>query len=124
MSNVKINDIATIGKSGKVEYIVRNVEGDTVALESIEKGTKRKSTVDKVVVIKSFEPTPVAGDTLNIANAIAVKNAKGLTLIIDGHATKTYNSFETAAFDLSRLKGTYRTAIIARLGRRVVERAA
>lgn len=124
-------DIVRIGK-GKVEYTISDFNADgTVNLAGAKSNRKNVDTDTLTLVHTDWisdadvsVPVMTDSDVTTVAQDIAVKASTGLVLIVDGHAKLTGKSFDTLAFELSRLAGAYQVAAIARNGRAVVERKA
>jgi hypothetical protein len=148
MSNVKVNDTVRIGKSGKVDYIVRAVHAsndlDTgaVTVESLNSGKQQTVEESRLTIVESFEPVAIELDAPIVEREI--KSVEGVTYplaawevqLLATHGKRFslvlndrvvgYKSFEAAAFALSRAKGTYTHASIDdhNKGKRVAERLA
>lgn len=127
--SINVNDIVTVGKSGKVEYVVTSVNGEGFVTIKSEKSS-RKVSADKLTVVKSFDVEHVevvdyAALGREVATKIAIDNttdSEGFVLILDGHAQKVFKSFDAAAFALSRRKGSYNVAVVASKGNVLVTR--
>lgn len=136
MSNISVGNVVRIGK-GNTEYEVVSITEGFAALKG-EKTSRKAVALDTLTVVPhaSLEAlnavlgvqTPEIKDAPVVeivAQDIAVSATKdALTLIVDGHAVRAKGSFETLAFQLSRLKGTYAVASIARNGKALVTRYA
>lgn len=125
------NDVVRIG-SGKVEYTVKGINTDGTVDLTGAKSNRNNVDVSKLTLVSSdwisdddvANVTPAGTDVTATAQDIAVSASTGLVLIVDGHTVRDGKSFDTLAFELSRLAGTYKRAAIARNGYAVVERKA
>jgi hypothetical protein len=144
MSEFITNDVVRVGK-GKVEYtVVEDSNADVTRVQSLNTGKVSEVETSRLVFVRGGARGPHApAEALDLAvgvetpeikdiptvvilaQDIAVSSTKdALTLIVDGHAVRAKGSFETLAFELSRLKGTYSVASIARNGKALVTRYA
>jgi len=122
-------DIVRVG-NGKVEYTVKFTDAGELDLIGTKSNRRNVDPATLTLVHSDWisdddvADVPAFTDVTATAQDIAVSASTGLVLIVDGHAVRDGKSFDTLAFELSRLAGTYQVAAIARNGRALVERSA
>lgn len=119
--NFVVGDVVVVGDNGKVQYTVTAINADgTLELQG-EKSRRKGVDGGKLRMIEAYNALVTPGAATPVVRE-QFKDMKGYVLVVDGFVQRAFKSFEAAAFTLSRLKGTYHVACIAKGGKVLVER--
>lgn len=120
--NFVVGDVVAVGETGKVEYTVTAINADgTLELQG-EKSRRKGVDGGKLRMVQAFNelaaPSVEDVERVEVPDSLAQyevelleTHGKRFSLVLDD-VIVGYKSFESAAFALSRAKGTYINATI------------